>query len=166
MKTESVAELIEELTAKLAALTDEYAVRIAHASDPSTGGVEPTDSALVEEAIAVMAERRMRREFLPEEIFHDPAWNILLALFASGAERTPMTVKDVVLQSDAPATTSQRWIDQLHDLNLIDRSTDKEDRRRVKVSLSQSGSNAMKSYFRAVIKRYQAPRGPTGSTTP
>lgn len=166
MMNESVAELIEELSAKLSALTDEYAARIARATDPATGGIEPTDTALLEEAIAVMAERRMRREFLPEEIFHDPAWNILLALFASGAERTPMTVKDVVLQSDAPATTSQRWIDQLHDLNLIDRSIDKDDRRRVKVSLSQSGSHAMKSYFRAVIKRYQAPRGASGSTTP
>ncbi|MBE2993425.1 hypothetical protein IFR23_15575 [Sphingomonas sp. CFBP 13603] len=153
MKNESVVELIKDLTAKLSAVAEEFNGRVAQAAEPVPVGDEPSDDALIEHATLVLAERRMRRKFLPAELFHEPAWDMLLALFASRDDRMPMNIKALVSMSDAPVTTSQRWIEHLHKLKLIDRVIDPTDRRRIEVSLSHVGDQAMKSYLRALLTR-------------
>jgi DNA-binding MarR family transcriptional regulator len=114
---------------------------------------EPNEAALVDHANVVLAERRMRRQFLPAELFHEPAWDMLLALFAARDDRMPMNIKALVSMSDAPVTTSQRWIEHLHKLKLIDRVIDPTDRRRVEISLSHAGDQQMKAYLRALLRR-------------
>ncbi|MCK8457801.1 MULTISPECIES: MarR family winged helix-turn-helix transcriptional regulator [Sphingomonas] len=150
MKNESVVDLIKDLTAKLSAVAEEFNGRVAHAADPVVAGAEPSEAELVAQAEEILAERRMRRRFLPAELFHEPAWDMLLALFASRDERLPMNIKALVSMSDAPVTTSQRWIEHLYKLKLIDRVIDPTDRRRVEISLSHSGDQAMRSYLRAL----------------
>jgi len=125
---------------------------VAKAAEPVPAGNEPNDAALVEHANAVLEQRRLRRQFLPGELFHEPAWDMLLALFASRDDRMPMNIKALVSMSDAPVTTSQRWIEHLHKLKLIDRVTDPTDRRRVEISLSYTGDQQMKAYLRALLR--------------
>ncbi len=153
MKNESVVELIKDLTAKLSAVAEEFNGRVAQAAVPTPPGDEPSEAALVEHATAILADRRLRRQFLPGELFHEPAWDMLLALFASRDDRLPMNIKALVSMSDAPVTTSQRWIEHLHKLKLIDRVIDPTDRRRVEISLSYVGEQAMRSYLRALKTR-------------
>lgn len=153
MKNESAVDLVKDLTAKLAAVVEEFNGRVTQASEPAPVGDEPSEAALVAHANAVLADRRMRRQFLPEELFHEPAWDMLLALFVSRDDRLPMNIKALVSMSDAPVTTSQRWIEHLHKLKLIDRVIDPTDRRRVEISLSHSGNEAMRSYLRALKRR-------------
>ncbi|KQN02097.1 hypothetical protein C8J42_103279 [Sphingomonas sp. PP-CE-1A-559] len=152
MKNETVVELIKDLTAKLSAVAEEFNGRVAKAAEPVPAGNEPNDAALVEHANAVLEQRRLRRKFLPGELFHEPAWDMLLALFASRDDRMPMNIKALVSMSDAPVTTSQRWIEHLHKLKLIDRVTDPTDRRRVEISLSYTGDQQMKAYLRALLR--------------
>jgi len=152
MKNETVVELIKDLTAKLSAVAEEFNGRVAKAAEPAPAGNEPSDAALVEHANAVLEQRRLRRQFLPGELFHEPAWDMLLALFASRDDRMPMNIKALVSMSDAPVTTSQRWIEHLHKLKLIDRVTDPTDRRRVEISLSHTGDQQMKAYLRALLR--------------
>ena len=78
---------------------------------------------------------------------------MMLALFVSRDERQPMNIKALVSMSDAPVTTSQRWIEHLHKLRLIDRVIDPTDRRRVETSLSYDGEQAMRGYLRALLLR-------------
>ncbi len=153
MKNESVVELIKDLTAKLSAVAEEFNGRVAHAAEQAPAGEDPNDAALVDHAETVLEERRMRRQFLPGELFHEPAWDMLLALFVARDSRMPMNIKALVSMSDAPVTTSQRWIEHLHKLKLIDRVIDPTDRRRVEVSLSHTGDQAMKAYLRALKRR-------------
>jgi len=153
VKNESVVDLIKDLTAKLSAVAEEFNGRVAHAADPEPVGAEPSETELVAHAEAVLADRRLRRRFLPPELFHEPAWDMLLALFVSRDERQPMNIKALVSMSDAPVTTSQRWIEHLHKLKLIDRVIDPTDRRRVEISLSHSGDQAMRGYIRALRRR-------------
>jgi len=153
VKNESVVDLIKDLTAKLSAVAEEFNGRVAHAADPAPTGTEPSETDLVEQAQAVLAERRLRRRFLPAELFHEPAWDMMLALFVSRDERQPMNIKALVSMSDAPVTTSQRWIEHLHKLRLIDRVIDPTDRRRVEISLSYDGEQAMRGYLRALLLR-------------
>ena len=152
MKNETVVELIKDLTAKLSAVAEEFNGRVAKAAEPVPAGNEPNDAALVEHANAVLEQRRLRRQFLPGELFHEPAWDMLLALFASRDDRMPMNIKALVSMSDAPVTTSQRWIEHLYKLRLIDRVIDPADRRRVEISLSAVGSDAVTSYLQVVSR--------------
>ncbi|PTW46944.1 hypothetical protein C8J25_104283 [Sphingomonas faeni] len=152
MKNETVVELVKDLTAKLSAVAEEFNGRVAKAAEPAPVGNEPNDAALIEHANAVLEQRRLRRKFLPGELFHEPAWDMLLALFASRDDRMPMNIKALVSMSDAPVTTSQRWIEHLHKLKLIDRVTDPTDRRRVEISLSYTGDQQMKAYLRALLR--------------
>lgn len=153
MKNESVVDLIKDLTAKLSAVAEEFNGRVAHAAKPEPEGDEPSDAALVAHADAVLTERRQRRDYLPAELFHEPAWDMLLALFVARDERQPMNIKALVSMSDAPVTTSQRWIEHLHKLKLIDRVIDPTDRRRVEISLSHVGDQAMRSYLASLARR-------------
>jgi DNA-binding MarR family transcriptional regulator len=150
VKNESVVELIKDLTAKLSAVAEEFNGRVAHAAEEVPVGEENDEAALVDYAETVLEQRRMRRQFLPGELFHEPAWDMLLALFVSRDARLPMNIKALVSMSDAPVTTSQRWIEHLHKLKLIDRVIDPTDRRRVEISLSHTGDQAMKAYLRAL----------------
>ena len=153
MKNESVVELIKDLTAKLSAVAEEFNGRVAHAAEQAPADEGPSEAALVDHASMVLEERRTRRHFLPGELFHEPAWDMLLALFVSRDARLPMNIKALVSMSDAPVTTSQRWIEHLHKLKLIDRVIDPTDRRRVEISLSHTGDQAMKAYLRALKRR-------------
>jgi DNA-binding MarR family transcriptional regulator len=152
MKNDIVVGLMKELTAKLSAVAGEYDDRLAELVQP----VEDTDSdtlspaALTARANALLAERRLRRQHLPAELFHEPAWDMLLALFVARDDTQPMNIKALVAMADAPVTTSQRWIEHLHKLRLIDRVIDPADRRRVEISLSAVGSEAVTSYLQAV----------------
>lgn len=149
MKNESVVDVIKDLTAKLSAVAEEFNGRIAHAAEKELPGDELSDAMLVSQAETLLTERRLRRRFLPAELFHEPAWDMLLALFVSHDERQPMNIKALVSMSDAPVTTSQRWIEHLHKLKLIDRVIDPTDRRRVEISLSHTGDLAMRAYLRS-----------------
>ena len=61
-----------------------------------------------------------------------------------------MNVKTLVSAADAPVTTSQRWIDHLAKLGLVTRVVDPTDRRRIEVTLSQTGLEAIDGYLKAI----------------
>lgn len=150
MSNETVLSLINDLTETLSTVAAEFNDRVSRAARPDASNEEPSQTALTRYANSLLAERRIRRHFLPAELFQEPAWDMLLALFAAREERLAMNVKTLVSFSDAPATTSQRWIDHLHKLNLINRVADPVDRRRIEISLSDNGNQAMSAYLRAV----------------
>lgn len=155
MRDEPVIVLMQDLGAKLSAIADEFnsrATRLADQREAASGDVI-TIEALTEQARQLMAQRKLRRQYLPAELFHEPAWDMLIALFVAHDNDQPMNIKALVAMADAPVTTSQRWIEHLHKLRLIDRVIDPADRRRVEISLSNSGFEAVKGYLSAVAKR-------------
>lgn len=150
---ESVEDLIRDLSSKLGAIAGEFtsrADRIIASGRPSGGApainpLTPVD--LVARARQQLAMRKARRRHFPPDLFHEPAWEMLVALFIIYQTERSMNVKALVACSDAPATTSQRWIDHLHKSGLIDRVTDTLDRRRIDISLSDQGYDAMARYM-------------------
>ncbi len=154
MNNDTVVGLMKELTAKLSAVAGEFDKRIATMVAPvkeEDGGVLGP-GALIDRANVLLAERRLRRQHLPAELFHEPAWDMLLALFVARDDPQPMNIKALVAMADAPVTTSQRWIEHLYKLRLIDRVIDPADRRRVEISLSAIGQDAVTGYLRAIAK--------------
>lgn len=149
MAEETIAGLVKDLTSQLSAIAVEFGNRADRLADrsalaPSNGAARtPGDVAR-----QLLAQRAARFDYLPAELFHEPAWDMLLALFVAHEERRTMNVKTLVSSAAAPVTTSQRWIDHLHKLKLIDRVIDPIDRRRMEISLSDSGQAAVLGYLR------------------
>ena len=147
MAAESIAGLVKDLTAQLSAVAAEFGAR---ATDLMTVEVAVAAAAPDARELAkqLLAQRMARFDHFPAELFHEPAWDMLLALFVAQEERRTMNVKTLVGSAHAPVTTSQRWIDHLYKLKLVDRVIDPQDRRRMEISLSDAGNTAVRAYLR------------------
>ncbi len=98
---------------------------------------------------AISRMRRNRARFFTAELFADPAWDILLELYAANLGQRRITVTRLCRGAAVPATTALRWIGQMEALGLIDRKSDPLDGRRHFLTLSQEGLSAMDSFFEA-----------------
>jgi hypothetical protein len=103
-----------------------------------------------QEIRAVIRSRRMRAQFFEGELFADPAWDMLLDLFASELERRRVSVSSLCIAAAVPPTTALRWIGTLHDAGLFERHADPSDRRRAYIALSQKAMDGMRNYVGAV----------------
>jgi DNA-binding MarR family transcriptional regulator len=95
-----------------------------------------------------MLEARRRRSAVFGSLFADPAWDMLLELYAVQLEGKRAAVSDLCKVSAVPYTTALRWIGRLEDAGLVVRTADGEDKRRIWVALSPTGDKRMKQYFR------------------
>lgn len=145
MDQDPVVSLIKDLSAKLSAVADDFSGRVSQVTAAPRDAVDP-----VAVARRLIDERRQRRRFLPEDLFHEPAWDMLLALYLAHHENKVMNVKTLVGTADAPVTTSQRWIEHLAKLALVTRVVDPADRRRIEVALSITGLESVENYLKAI----------------
>lgn len=99
---------------------------------------------------ALLKLRRNRDRYFQADLFADPAWDILLELYASAIGQYRMSVTGLCSGAAVPATTALRWIGQLEDRGLICRRPDPTDGRRCFLMLSNQGLEAMNAYFRTV----------------
>ena len=95
----------------------------------------------------VYRERRRRQQFFDNKLFGEPAWDILLDLYAAAENGRPVYVTDACVAADAPLTTALRWISVLENAGLIVREADKADARRILVRLSADGRFRMDQFF-------------------
>ncbi|WP_232476363.1 winged helix DNA-binding protein [Flavisphingomonas formosensis] len=93
------------------------------------------------------AERRRRNSWLDATLFSEPAWDMLLDLYASAEEGRALSISDVGIAACVPPTTSLRWLGQMEKLGLVRRSSDMHDRRRVWVELTEQGRAAITGYL-------------------
>lgn len=91
--------------------------------------------------------RQSRARIFGESLFADPAWDILLELYAACLEGGGQPVSNVCIASGVPSTTAIRWIRALETGGWIRRSADSEDGRRCILSLSENGEEAMRRFF-------------------
>jgi hypothetical protein len=103
-----------------------------------------------QEIRAVIRSRRLRAQYFAGELFADPAWDMLLDLFAAGLERRRVSVSSLCIAAAVPPTTALRWIGTLHDAGLFERQDDPADRRRAYIALSAKGGDGMRGYVGAV----------------
>jgi len=110
-----------------------------------------TNHAATERYIRIMVKfRRHRDRFFSSELFADPAWDILLELYAAALGQQRVSVSKLCTAAAVPPTTALRWINLLEAEGLIDRKDDPIDARRKFVMLSEKALEAMDSFFRTV----------------
>ncbi|NUT01506.1 MAG: winged helix-turn-helix transcriptional regulator [Sphingomonas sp.] len=98
----------------------------------------------------VIRARRQRSRFFNEELFADPAWDMLLDLLQAEIAQLRVPVSSLCIAAAVPATTALRWIKAMTDKGLFLRRADPHDGRRVFVELSPEASGAMRRYFAEV----------------
>lgn len=101
---------------------------------------------------AAIRARRLRDGLFPAGLFEDPAWDMLLDLFAAELEGARVSVSSLCIAAAVAPTTALRWIGRLATEGLIERRPDPRDKRRAFIALSPQGSAAMRGYV-AVLER-------------
>lgn len=100
----------------------------------------------------LIRQRRTRERFFPADLFADPAWDMLLDLFAARLEGQVVSVSSLCIASAVPATTALRWIKTLTDAGLFLRKADERDGRRIFIAMSDQAYSAMERYFEALAE--------------
>lgn len=142
----------ESLSDQMAALRDRLGSAMRIADQLAGPPVAPVSNQPVTERYirGLLSQRRNRDRFFPDGFFADPAWDILLELYAAALAQFRVSVSNLCIGAAVPATTALRWIKQLEDEGLIDRRADPTDGRRHFLMLSDKGLDAMSAYFRTV----------------
>ncbi|UZK68991.1 MarR family transcriptional regulator [Sphingomonas sp. S1-29] len=150
---EEVARIAETL-AKLArgdgagqAVTVRDRVKGFAAQPPAANGDAEIDSSEIRAAIRA---RRMREQFFERELFADPAWDMLLDLFAARLDRSRVSVSSLCIAAAVPPTTALRWIGTMREAGLFERQDDPFDRRRAFIGLTAKAVAGMQGYVAAV----------------
>jgi DNA-binding MarR family transcriptional regulator len=100
----------------------------------------------------VIRARRLRARYFDQELFADPAWDMLLDLMQAEIAQHRVPVSSLCIAAEVPATTALRWIKSMTDAGLFNRRADPHDGRRVFIELAPETSEAMRRYFHEVGK--------------
>ncbi len=101
---------------------------------------------------SVIRARRLRSRFFREDLFADPAWDMLLDLLQAEISQLRVPVSSLCIAAAVPATTALRWLKNMTDKGIFVRRADPHDGRRVFVELSREASVALRRYFAEVGK--------------
>ena len=104
----------------------------------------------VETVRKVIRARRLRARFFPEDLFADPAWDMLLDLLQAELSHLRVPVSSLCIAAAVPATTALRWLKTMVSEGLFIRRSDPHDGRRVFVELAPDTRNALNLYFAEV----------------
>ena len=116
---------------------------------PADGDEPPVSSGMLRDMIRW---RRLRDQFFEPALFADPAWDMLLDLFAAEIEHVRVSVSSLCIAAAVPATTALRWITTMSEAGLFDRVPDPFDRRRAYIVLTAKARVAMRRYFRVAAQ--------------
>lgn len=155
---ESEAARLSRLNEEVARIADVLA-RLSRPQGPitprdSVADVRPSFAARVEAPIAidptelrqVIRARRLRDKQFGKGLFEDPAWDMMLDLFAAHLERADVSVSSLCIAAAVPPTTALRWIGRMSDAGLFERRADPFDRRRAFMGLSKTALDGMHAY--------------------
>jgi hypothetical protein len=108
---------------------------------------------LIDRAELEYGNRRRRRNHFDADLFGEPAWDILLDLFAARLKGQTISVTSACIAGDVPATTGLRWLKQLECLGLVVRVDNPNDQRSSWVALTDVAHNAMREYFESAFSQ-------------
>lgn len=120
----------------------------AHGPDRRTGYVPEPQSIELSATLVrdVIRARRLRDRHFAVQLFEDPAWDIILDLFAARLERAQVSVSSLCIAAAVAPTTALRWIQKLSDAGLLEREPDPFDKRRAFMKLSPEAVSSMTRY--------------------
>jgi DNA-binding MarR family transcriptional regulator len=131
----------------LAALVDQPVAAGPANADQSEIPTQITPRMLLDRAKKTFDERRRRARFFDADMFGEPAWDILLALYISEQEGARQTIARLTENVGSPPTTILRWVYALEERGLMARESHPNDLRKIFVEITERGRDALDSYF-------------------
>lgn len=99
---------------------------------------------------AYLTARASARRAFGDAMFSDPAWDMLVQLYAHDLAQSRISLSALYIVARVPAATGQRWIRQLEHSGDVERAADPLDARKHRIQLTSSGRDKMEAYFRAL----------------
>ena len=124
--SDALASLAEGLQRMRSAPRLEPITRSVTTMDASVDECPISEAGLAVAARRYLKLRRQRDELCPG-LFEDPAWDILLDLYAAKVEGGIIYVSSACIAASVPPTTALRMISRLVDLQWITQSADRVD---------------------------------------
>ena len=149
VRLRQLSDEVSRIAATLARLSTGPAPEGIEKPQPSASG---SPSVSLDTVRQVIRARRLRARFFDENLFADPAWDMLLDLLQAEIAQHRVPVSSLCIAAAVPATTALRWIKTMIDAGLFQRRADPHDGRRRVVELSPTASEAMRRYFAGVGK--------------
>ena len=98
----------------------------------------------------ILAERQRRARSFDSMLFGEPAWDILLALYAGDEESGRQTIGQLIRWVQVPQTTALRWITHLERSGLVIRRPHPTDLRIVFIELTETARVRLEEYLAGV----------------
>jgi len=126
--------------------------------DPSRRGAADSAASQADVELAVrryvhfiLSARHKRRKYMGKRLFAEPAWDILLHLYAAelGDEQS-LSLEWLTDAAQVPASTVLRWVHALEADGFVASKTLPADPAQTFVNLSETGRTALGSYFRDI----------------
>lgn len=96
--------------------------------------------------------RARRTDFLPAEMFGEPAWDALLMLYIRPQGTLDPTTLEVAAATGVPITTALRWIESLQNMELIERDERPGECHQSCIRLSAAGESLLDHYLRCIYE--------------
>ena len=113
-----------------------------------------TAPTLTQLAVEIVRSRRQRSAVFGDgDLFGEPAWDILLALYIAEQGQQKLSVSSVSDAARLPLATGLRWMEKLEKDGWVHRTPDSSDRRRSWVLLTERASNRMRRYLKGIRLR-------------
>lgn len=103
----------------------------------------------------VLKARKLRHRVIGAGLFADPAWDMLLELYAAEIGQRKISVSSLCLASGSPGTTAMRHIGRICSQGLVSRERDPLDGRRWFVRLTPEGIRRLDSFMASIPGRVQ-----------
>lgn len=123
----------------------------------------PFDGGKAELAKWLYDQRRRRDQYLPADLFGEPAWDILLILYWARHSQRRLSVSAVCASAGAPSTTALRYIEHLCGTGHVTRNPHPTDRRVSWLSLSDDADQKVGQYLDRVLNEREARPGCTSA---
>ena len=107
----------------------------------------PTRRELVQLACNLYDARRGRERIFGDQLFGEPAWDMLLALYCLPSRGLVIGVTSLGYAANVPPTTGLRWQKVLLEEGLIERGPHDSDARQRLVRLTEQGRHLMERYL-------------------
>ena len=143
-----LSDEVSRIAATLARLSSGPGAAPLRVVEQSQEGDLPAVSA--ETVRSVIRARRLRSRYFSEELFADPAWDMLLDLLQAEIAHLRVPVSSLCIAAAVPATTALRWLKTMVHQGIFIRRADPHDGRRVFVELAPESSQALRGYFAEV----------------
>ncbi|HET9814438.1 MAG TPA: hypothetical protein VFQ33_01625 [Xanthobacteraceae bacterium] len=99
----------------------------------------------------LLKARRLREQQLGQDLFADPAWDILLEAFAASLGQRRVAITALCQASSLPVATGLRWIGKLEEGGWLERRPDPFDGRRHWIELTAHAHTKLQGFFQIAL---------------